>query len=293
MSLHQAIDLDRDLPSIPNDDVKFHPPTGISCLIVGAGVGGLTTALECRRKGHSVRVVERSSSPSTAGIPTYLLTHTNAQVREGTKIEIGDFFSIGRNIIAHLYNHWPNLASECERINYSGVIAYHNISGERISGPEPVPIGKPTMTLNDGSERIIPFHRHHRPKFVAALLAQVLELGIEVTFGAKVVDYFEDMDGGKAGVVLENGGRMEADVVIAADGIGTKSNKLVNPGDDERAYSSGISIFRTAFPVELALADPEVRDRWPLLEGNVPCLEIWGGCVLTPRFSLSSIRTKN
>ncbi|KAL3703093.1 hypothetical protein TMatcc_010281 [Talaromyces marneffei ATCC 18224] len=132
------------------------------------------------------------------------------------------------------------------------------------------------MTLNDGSEKIIPFSRHHRPKFVAALLAQVKGLGIEVTFGAKVTDYLEDADKQKAGIVLESGERIEADVVIAADGIGTKSHKLVNGGDD-RAYSSGISIFRTSFPVELALSDPEVRDRWPLLDGNVPCLEIWGG----------------
>jgi flavin-dependent dehydrogenase len=160
------------------------------------------------------------------------------------------------------------------------VIAYHKITGERISGPEPVPIGKPTMTLNDGSERVIPFNRHHRPKFVAALLAQVKDLGIEVTFGAKVTDYFEDIDKQKAGIVFESGETIEADIVIAADGIGTKSNKLVNGGQDDRAYSSGISIFRTSFPVDLALADPEVRDRWPLLDGNVPCLEIWGGWVL-------------
>jgi NADPH-dependent 2,4-dienoyl-CoA reductase/sulfur reductase-like enzyme len=67
MSLHQTIDLDRDLPNILTRNFNFHPSTGISCLIVGAGVGGLTTALECRRKGHSVRVVERSPTPSTAG----------------------------------------------------------------------------------------------------------------------------------------------------------------------------------------------------------------------------------
>lgn len=115
---------------------------------------------------------------------------------------------------------------------------------------------------------------------MAALLAQVKDLGVEVTFGAKVTDYFEDVDKQKAGIVLENGEKLEADVVIAADGIGTKSNKLVNGGFDDRAYSSGISIFRTSFPVELALSDSEVRDRWPLLDGNVPCLEIWGGCVL-------------
>jgi hypothetical protein len=192
---------------------------------------------------------------------------------------LGDFFSIGRNIIAHFYNYWPDLAAECERINYAGLIAYHTITGERVSGPEPVPIGEPTMTLNDESERIIPFNRHHRPRFVTALLAQVKDLGIDVAFGARVIDYFEDSDRQRAGIILDSGGRIEADVVVAADGIGTKSNRLVS-GGDTRAYSSGMSIFRTSFPVELALSDDDVRERWPLLDGDVPCLEIWGGCVL-------------
>jgi NADPH-dependent 2,4-dienoyl-CoA reductase/sulfur reductase-like enzyme len=49
------------------EKVKFHPPTGISVLVVGAGVGGLMSALECRRKGHDVRVIERTPEPSTAG----------------------------------------------------------------------------------------------------------------------------------------------------------------------------------------------------------------------------------
>jgi NADPH-dependent 2,4-dienoyl-CoA reductase/sulfur reductase-like enzyme len=49
-------------------DVKIHPSTGISVLVVGAGVGGLVVALECYRKGHDVRVIERASGPVTAGM---------------------------------------------------------------------------------------------------------------------------------------------------------------------------------------------------------------------------------
>lgn len=37
-----------------------YPDTGISVLIVGGGIGGLMCALECWRKGHQVRVLERS-----------------------------------------------------------------------------------------------------------------------------------------------------------------------------------------------------------------------------------------
>jgi len=49
------------------DGVYIYPATGISILIVGAGVGGLVTALECHRKGHNVRILERSAAASAGG----------------------------------------------------------------------------------------------------------------------------------------------------------------------------------------------------------------------------------
>lgn len=49
------------------DGVKVAPSTGITVLVVGAGVGGLTAALECHRKGHNVRIWERSTSASAGG----------------------------------------------------------------------------------------------------------------------------------------------------------------------------------------------------------------------------------
>jgi hypothetical protein len=46
------------------DDVHYDPPSGIGVLIVGAGVGDLVAALECHRKGHSVRSGSVPSPPS-------------------------------------------------------------------------------------------------------------------------------------------------------------------------------------------------------------------------------------
>lgn len=44
------------------------PLSGISVLIAGGGVAGLLAALECWRKGHNVRIVERSPSRLLSGI---------------------------------------------------------------------------------------------------------------------------------------------------------------------------------------------------------------------------------
>ncbi len=47
--------------------LKRYPETGISVLVVGSGIGGLMTALECWRKGLSVKILERSAGPVYTG----------------------------------------------------------------------------------------------------------------------------------------------------------------------------------------------------------------------------------
>ena len=52
---------------------KRHPETGINVLVVGAGMGGLMTTLECWRKGHNIiGILERNDGPIYSG--TYHLT---------------------------------------------------------------------------------------------------------------------------------------------------------------------------------------------------------------------------
>ena len=58
-------------------ELRRYPETGISVLVVGAGIGGLTAALECWRKGHSVRIFERAPGPVYTGkfFYSYLLSY--------------------------------------------------------------------------------------------------------------------------------------------------------------------------------------------------------------------------
>lgn len=56
--------------SVAQDDSRpygSYPDTGIDVLIVGTGLAGLTAAIECLRKGHNVRVLERNADINTAG----------------------------------------------------------------------------------------------------------------------------------------------------------------------------------------------------------------------------------
>jgi len=119
-------------------------------------------------------------------------------------------------------------------------------------------------------------YRHHRPKFYKMLLAQLSVTGVQVEWNHRVINYYEDIENGKGGCVLDSGEKLEADLVIAADGIGTRSHKLV-VGQKVEVRSSGYAIYRTAYPVELALADSQVAERFKILENGHSVNEIWAG----------------
>ena len=48
--------------------VGSYPDSGIDAVVVGTGLAGLTAAIECVRKGHKVRILEKNSSINTAGM---------------------------------------------------------------------------------------------------------------------------------------------------------------------------------------------------------------------------------
>ncbi|KAK5695622.1 hypothetical protein LTR17_024525 [Elasticomyces elasticus] len=74
-----------------------------------------------------------------------------------------------------------------------------------------------------------------RPLVYKILLEQVEKCGIKIEFGKRVIDYSESLNEG--GMELEDGMRLTVDVVVAADGIESKSQRLV--GGQVRAKSSG------------------------------------------------------
>lgn len=96
-----------------------------------------------------------------------------------------------------------------------------------------------------------------RAVFHSYLHQYALHLGIPIRHAAKAVDYFEtDSEGG---AVLENGERLSADIVVAADGIGSRSWRLIS-GTKEEPISSSFAMYRTTFPLELAMQKPLIAE---------------------------------
>lgn len=53
--------------TVDSKPLGSYPNSGIDVLIIGTGLAGLTAAIECTRKGHNVRVLERNATINTAG----------------------------------------------------------------------------------------------------------------------------------------------------------------------------------------------------------------------------------
>ncbi|EUC44943.1 hypothetical protein COCMIDRAFT_5795 [Bipolaris oryzae ATCC 44560] len=191
-------------------------------LIVGGGLAGLFCALECKRNGFEITVLESRPAIQTAG----------------------DFITIGPTAINALCR-WPSIATALGKVAYKPDIWYHKQDGELVAGP---------MPPHPNFGRMI-----SRPALHQALWHALEAENVDIRCKTKVKRYWETEDEG--GVELENGDILRADMVTAADGIHTKSWTLVSRKEPE-IYPSGLAMFRAAFPIERALADPTLRAKW-------------------------------
>ena len=106
-----------------------------------------------------------------------------------------------------------------------------------------------------------------RPKLINLLYNVITSLGVSVTFGQRVLEYYEDLKASKAGVVTTSGTHHQADLVVAADGVGSRSSKIILR-NDSRPKNSGFAVYRTAFPTGIAHESDEVAKEFPVLENG-------------------------
>ncbi|KAI1393124.1 FAD/NAD(P)-binding domain-containing protein [Hypoxylon trugodes] len=232
--------------------VGSYPPSGIDVLIVGTGLAGLTASIECVRKGHNVRIIERHQDINTAG-DMYFMGHS------ATKF----------------FRHWPELSREYEMISMNNAwIETFKHSGERVIAPLKVSDRLRQAGMDPNTP---PGAFQMRPLIYRMYLNEVQRQGIKIQFDQRVVDYYEDEERQKAGVVTDKGVRFEADVVIAADGVGSKGQKLV--GGQVKAISAGRAMWRAAFPMHHLDKNPELKKFLQMggQNGDEPMVRTWLG----------------
>lgn len=166
--------------------------------------------------------------------------------------------------------HWPEMKKRYDEISlHNAWIETYKHDGDLMLPPQKVADRLHAAGLDPGNA---PGAFQMRPLVYKMLLEQAQKLGINIEYGCRVTGFFET-DNDTGGVELEDGTRIEAQLVVAADGIGSKANKLV--GGEVRARSSGRAMWRAVMPIECLEADPEVRDFFSLKEGVDPIVRTW------------------
>ncbi|GES58711.1 FAD binding domain protein [Aspergillus terreus] len=74
------------------------------------------------------------------------------------------------------------------------------------------------------------------------------DCGVDLRFGVKVTGYWESEDG--AGIRLENGDKVAADCVIAADGIHSRARDIIT-GEEPVPHETGAAIYRSHFAADI------------------------------------------
>lgn len=162
------------------------------------------------------------------------------------------------------------MVAENEKIATHPWIAWGALTGERRTEPAPFPFAPGP----DG--KAMPLYRHSRPKFHQMLINQLERDGMSIDYGCRATEYIDASEGSKPAVILADGRRLEADLVVAADGVGSHSNRLTR-GELANAVYSGSSIYRASLPLETALADEEIRTRFKKMDDGRPIVEMWTG----------------
>lgn len=132
-------------------------------------------------------------------------------------------------------------------------------------------VGGPFELSEESHYRPVPVGR---PKLVRAMYDYAVSLGISITFGHRVVDYVESSEGDQACAITETGERFEADIVVAADGIGSKVGKVM-VAKDAKAISSGWSVYRVTYPTKVLQEDPILAERYHLGDGDFDYCQVF------------------
>ncbi|CAI6098383.1 unnamed protein product [Clonostachys chloroleuca] len=222
-------------------DLKFpaersHVPLRV--LVVGAGLGGLSTAIALARRGHAVTVLEQAAQLGEVGAGIQIPPNS------GRLLSSWGIIPFFKNKVVQpdsmTFRRWENGA----------------------------PIGFTPLVPHFSDTYGAPYYVIHRSHFHGALCDLTAKLGVKVVTNSRVVRYDEN----KPSVETADGREFTADLVVAVDGVKSIARPVVLGGVDRPPRQTGFAAYRAVVDTDLMKADPDTA--W-LLEN--PGINIWIG----------------
>jgi 5-methylphenazine-1-carboxylate 1-monooxygenase len=234
-------------------------------VVVGAGIGGLTTALRLHHEGIDCTVYEQSEQLRELGVGLNALPHA---VKELAELGLLDRLSEAS-------------------IRTKELFYLHRLGQEILRRPCGLDAGFPLPQLS-----------FHRGRLQAVLLAAVRErLGPDaVRTGHRLVGFDQDAGGVRARFAQRNGSPTapaDGDVLVAADGIHSTVRATMFPAEGPPRWN-GVMMwrgatewpdFRTGRSMIIAGGTAAKLVVYPIAEGRAPGTKLtnWAICVLTGR----------
>lgn len=212
---------------------------GLRVVIVGAGFGGLTAAIECKLRGMHPILVEAYPGASSHG----------------------DLLDFVRNA-GRVFESWGN-GKVARRLTEVGVNAakyleFYNADNELLRKDD-WPQGADFLYVYAG----------HRGEMHQIVYEYAEEIGVELQFGQRVLEYLDSDH--ERGVVVEGGKKILGDVVLAADGPKSLAREQLL-GLAESKVNSGYAIFRSFFTIADEMRElPGIKEMVISGEDSVRC----------------------
>ncbi|GAA5846050.1 hypothetical protein JCM3766R1_001350, partial [Sporobolomyces carnicolor] len=208
--------------------------TALKVIVVGAGFGGLSTAIACARQGFAVTILERSSG----------------------KTAHGDSILLGPDAV-RVFNSWGIGKEMCRRSSSNNHWIFNDQAGREVH----------REFLGDFTERYGAQHcQGKRSQFIGVLGTEALLLGVKFRYDSEVTGF---TDSQTPAVILRGGEIVRGDAVVVCDGSRSVSRALLAaPGvPPVPRRSSGYSIFRAIVNVNNGLRNDPLCSHF--CDGNI------------------------
>jgi salicylate hydroxylase len=207
-------------------------------IVVGAGIGGLTAALSLRRAGHEVTLVEQSRQLTEIGAGIQLAPNATRVLR---RLDLLDAVAEQSTRPAHVsFRTWSDGSEICRYV-----------------------IGREAE-----EEFGAPYLQVHRADLQQALAAAVPPESLRLATPVVGID----QDDTAAHVTTANGERLDADLVVAADGIRSAARQWLF-GADEAVFSHTVA-YRALLPAA-QVADLDLPEYAGWLGPNRHVVHYW------------------